>query len=95
MDLKFNDDDDLNTAMVTETLAANDLIAEEFAEGSDRSQLPKQRIGGREFLVVEQSASLRANFNMSLIWQCGTEILSRTFPLHCNQDGEARSRCAC
>jgi hypothetical protein len=46
MDLEFDDDDDLSTVMGTETLAANDLIPEEFAEGSDRSQLPKQRIGG-------------------------------------------------
>jgi hypothetical protein len=57
MDLRFDDDDDPSTAMGTETLAANDLIPEEFAEGS---QLPKQRIGGREFLIVEQSASLRS-----------------------------------
>ena len=45
MGLEFDDDDDLSTAMGTEILAVNDLIPEEFAEGSDRSQLPKQRIG--------------------------------------------------
>ena len=45
MDLEFDDDDDLSTVVGIETLAANDMIPEEFAEGSDRSQLPKQRIG--------------------------------------------------
>jgi hypothetical protein len=39
-DLQFDDDDDLSTAMGTKTLAADDLIPEEFAEGSDRSQIP-------------------------------------------------------
>jgi hypothetical protein len=72
MDLGFDDDDDLSTAMGTKTLAANDLIPEEFAECSDKSLLPKQRIRGREFLVVEQSASLRTNSKVSLIWQYGT-----------------------
>jgi len=48
MNLEFDDGDDLSTTTGTETLAASDLIIEEFAEGSDRSQLPKQRIGGRE-----------------------------------------------
>jgi len=60
MDIGFDDDDVLSTAMGTKTLAANGLIPEEFAEGSDKSQLPKQRMGRTEFLVVEQSASLRA-----------------------------------
>jgi hypothetical protein len=32
MDLEFDDGNDLSTAMGTETLAANDLIPEEFAE---------------------------------------------------------------
>jgi hypothetical protein len=45
MDLRFDDDDDFSTTMDTKTLAANDLITEEFAEGSDKSRLPKQRIG--------------------------------------------------
>jgi hypothetical protein len=59
MDLGFDDGDDLSTAMSTETLADYDPVPEEFAGGSDKSQLPTQRIAGREFLVVEQSASLR------------------------------------
>jgi hypothetical protein len=40
MDLGFDDGDYPSTAMGTETLAANDMIPEWFAEGSDRSQLP-------------------------------------------------------
>jgi hypothetical protein len=65
MDLEFDDYDDLSNVVGIEILTANDLIPEEFAEGSDRSQLPKQRIGGREFLVAEQSASLRVNSKAS------------------------------
>jgi hypothetical protein len=45
------------------TLAGNDMIPEEFATSSRNSQLPKRRIGGREFLVVDQSANARANFS--------------------------------
>ena len=45
MDLEFDDDDDLSTVVGIETLTANDMIPEEFAKSSDRSQLPKQRIG--------------------------------------------------
>jgi hypothetical protein len=41
MDLEFDDDDDLSTAIGTETLAANDLIPEEFAEGSNNSYRSK------------------------------------------------------
>jgi hypothetical protein len=41
MDLEFDDDYDLSTVVGIETLAASCLIPEEFAEGSDRSQLPK------------------------------------------------------
>jgi hypothetical protein len=40
MDLEFSDDDDSSTAMSTETLAANDMIPEWLAEGSDISRLP-------------------------------------------------------
>lgn len=40
IDLKFDNEDDPNTAMGTETLAANDLILGWFAEGSHKSQLP-------------------------------------------------------
>ena len=57
-DLEFGDDDDPSTAMGTETLAGYDLVPEEFAEGSDKSQ---------EFLVVEQPASLRGNSEACLI----------------------------
>ena len=41
MCLEFDDDDDPSTAVGTEILAANDLIPEWLAEGSDGSQLPK------------------------------------------------------
>jgi hypothetical protein len=41
MDLEFDNDDYPSIAMGTETLTANDMIREWFAEGSDRSQLPK------------------------------------------------------
>jgi len=48
MDLGFDDDDDLSAAMDTETLAANDLIPEEFADARiNRSQRSKD---WREFV---------------------------------------------
>ena len=40
VDLGF-DDDDLSTALGTETFADYDLVLGEFAEGSGKSQLPK------------------------------------------------------
>jgi hypothetical protein len=69
MDLEFEDDGDPSTGIDTETLAANDLIQEDFAEGSDRSPLPKQWIGGREFWQYETNIRDWTNLNsVSISW---------------------------
>ena len=72
MDLKFDGGDDLSTAVGTKALPANDLIPEWFAEGSDRSQLPKWRSGWG--ILVKQSAILRAKSEVSMTRKCGIEI---------------------
>jgi hypothetical protein len=68
-------DDDLSSAMGTETLLAHDLVPEGLLASSTGSaeQQIHHILGGR-YLVVDQSANRRHNSKMSKIWQDGIEL---------------------
>jgi hypothetical protein len=67
--------DDISSAMGTDTLVANDMVPEGFqASSGKRSDLPIQLINGKRYLTVDQSANQRHGSKVSKIWQYGTEL---------------------
>ena len=76
MDTTYSDlpDDDLSSAMGTETLLANSIVPEGLAASSKPPEIPVQVIGGVRYLRVEQSANRRNGSKISKIWQHRTEI---------------------
>jgi hypothetical protein len=68
-DFSIDDDrDDLSTSLGTETLAARDMIPDEFKAASAPGE---QSIGGKRFLVVEQSANQRTGSKVFKVWNYG------------------------
>ena len=67
IDASFDNNDDLNSNMGTETLTANDLMSKEFQDLTATSSLPQRRIDGRSFVVVDQTANRRAGSKVSKI----------------------------
>jgi hypothetical protein len=68
-------DDDLTSAMGTETLADRDLVPPGF-ENTPRARTEGSQIETfqhRRYLKVERSASLRKDAKISKIWNHGTE----------------------
>jgi hypothetical protein len=55
----------------TETLAARDMIPDEFKVAAGQAE---QTIGGKRFLIVDQSANQRAGSKISKIWDYGKEL---------------------
>jgi hypothetical protein len=68
-------DDDLSTALGTETLADRDMVPPSFDDSLDSSAdtLPIETFEHRRFLRVERSATLRSGQRVSKIWDYGTE----------------------
>ena len=68
-------DDDLSSAMGTETLADRDLIPPGFdnAPRARTEGLPIEIFDNRRYLKVERSATLRKGAKLSKIWNYGTE----------------------
>jgi len=68
-------DDDLSSAMGTETLADRDLIPPGFdnALRARTEGLPIEIFDNRRYLKVERSATLRKGAKRSKIWNHGTE----------------------
>ena len=66
-------DDDLSSAMGTETLADRDLVPPGF-DNAPRAQtegLPIEIFDNRRYLKVERSATLRKGAKFSKIWSHG------------------------
>jgi hypothetical protein len=60
MDSSF-DDDDLSTALGTETLAEKEMIPEGFDNTpNSKDNMPVELVSDRRFLRVDQTANLRA-----------------------------------
>ena len=73
MDFDFDEDNDLSSALGTETLAARDMVPEGF-DNTPRARVPtEQLIQGRRYLKVDQSANKRNGSKVSKIWQHGGE----------------------
>ena len=67
-------DDDLSTALGTETLADRDMVNPpgfDNTPGSSANNLPIEIFEHRRFLRVERSAALRAGQKVSKIWDHG------------------------
>jgi hypothetical protein len=67
-------DDDLGTALATETLADRDMVtplASTTPPGSSADNLPIEIFEHRRFLRVERSATLRSGQKVSKIWDHG------------------------
>ena len=72
-------DDDLSSAMGTETLADRDLIPSGFdnAPRARTEGLPIEIFDNRRYLKVERSATLRKGAKRSKIWSHGKGVLGR------------------
>jgi hypothetical protein len=60
--------DDLSSAMGTDTLVANHMVP------GKTSDLPIQLINGKRYLTVDQSPNQRHGSKVSKIWQYGTDL---------------------
>jgi len=80
MDFGFDEEDDLSSALGTETLAARDMVPEGF-DNTPRARVPtEQLIQGRRYLKVDQSANKRNGSKVSKIWQHGSELRALDTP---------------
>lgn len=67
MDFSFDEEDDLSSALGTETLATKDMVSEGF-DNTLRARVPtEQLIQGRRYLKVDQSANKRNGSKVSKI----------------------------
>lgn len=67
MDSSF-DDDDLSTALGTETLAEKEMIPEGFDNTpNSKDSMPVELVGDRRILRVDQTANLRVGPKVSKI----------------------------
>ena len=75
-------DDDLSTALDTETLADRDMVSLSFENTPDSSvdTLPIEIFEHRRFLKVERSAALRSGQKISKIWDHGIEYRALDTP---------------
>src|SRR5277367_5395095 len=73
-------DDDLSTALGTETLADRDMVPLGFdnTTGSSADTLPIEMFERQRFLRVERSATLRSGQKVSKIWDYGIEYRALT-----------------
>jgi hypothetical protein len=80
MDFGFDEEDDLSSALGTETLAARDMVPEGF-DNTPRARVPtEQLIQGRRYLKVDQSANKRNGSKVSKIWQHRSELRALDTP---------------
>jgi hypothetical protein len=78
MDFDFDENDDLSSALGTETLAARDMVPEGF-DNTSRAPVPtEQLIQDRRYLKVDQSTNKRNSSKVSKIWQHGKELTRRS-----------------
>jgi hypothetical protein len=80
IDFDFDDDDNLSTALGTETLAVRDMVPEGFDNTPRARGSPEQTTQGKRYLVVEQSANKRHQSKISKIWQYGIELRALDTP---------------
>jgi hypothetical protein len=80
MDFDLDEEDDLSTALGTESLAAKDMVPEGFDNTPRTRRAPEQLIQGRRYLKVDQSANTRKNSKISKIWQHGSELRALDTP---------------
>src|SRR5436305_8102731 len=80
MDFDLDEEDDLSTALGTESLAARDMVPEGFDNTPRTRRVPEQLIQGRRYLKVDQSANTRKNSKVSKIWQHGSELQALDTP---------------
>ena len=75
-------DDDLSTALGTETLADRDMVPPGFdnTTGSSADTLPIEIFECQRFLRVDRSATLRSGQKVSKIWDYGIEYRGLTCP---------------
>jgi hypothetical protein len=75
-------DDDLRTALATETLADRDMVPLGFENtpGSSVDTLPIEIFEHRRFLKVERGAVLRSRQKVSKIWDHGIEYRALDTP---------------
>ena len=75
-------DDDLSTALGTETLADRDMVPLGFKNtpGSSVDTLPIEIFEHRRFLKVERGAALRSGRKVSKIWDRGIEYRALDTP---------------
>ena len=75
-------DDDLSTALGTETLADRDMVPPSFdnTPGSSANTLPIEIFERRRFLKVERSATMRSGQKVSKIWEHGIEYRALDTP---------------
>jgi hypothetical protein len=71
MDFEFDEEDDLSSALGTESFAARDMVPKGFDNAPRAHGLPEQLIQGRRYLKVDQSANKRNGSKVSKIWQHG------------------------
>jgi hypothetical protein len=74
-------DDDLSSAMGTETLLAHDLVPDGLlASSKGLAEQQIHHIGGARYLVVDQTANRRHSSKVSKIWQYGIELRALDSP---------------
>ena len=93
-------DNDLSTALSSETVADRDMVPPGFdnTPGSSADTLPIEIFERRRFLRVERSATLRSGQKVSKIWDHGTEYRALDTPQldkywkcnHCNRGQHER-----
>ena len=80
IDFDFNEEDNLSSALDTETLTARDMIPEGFDNTPRARASTEQLIRGRKYLVINQTANMRQNSKVSKIWQHGKELRALNTP---------------
>ena len=68
-------EDNLTTDLGTDDLGTDDL-GTDTPQGSDSPRLPTRVIRGKKYLIVDQSANLRAGSKISVIWEYRLELRS-------------------
>ena len=74
-------DDDLSSAMGTETLLAHDLVPDGLSASSrEPAEQQIHHIKGARYLAVDQTANRRHSSQVSKIWQYGIELRALDSP---------------
>ena len=80
MDFDLDEEDDLSTALGTESLAAGGMVPEGFDNTPRTRGVPELLIQGSRYLKVDQSANTRKNSKVAKIWQHRKRTASSRYP---------------